>query len=460
LPLIVHVLSLSQLQQVQKVLDAAVVNPEVEREGNLLWQQSVTHQIGNQVNRDPRIVDQANRVFQTKILIDDRDKHIKLDFDRLLAPGALLPRTDNPDEAMYLIKVRQALEKYGVWLRIDHKWHRDPNEYTRVIFDDPRSFQAWLEFGYDGHPINAPAGLLTREAILSAVWIGEGYWSEVYKGKFQTALDSAIRGVRSQISTGETLHDMQQEARDSARIGVVWVSDRLGGAVFPGTKIWDLPHELVEKALKQNVGGNISQSCDTIMYAAIATAMAARILNEYIDATIRGAQQAVTALTVAKVSGMIADSLLLVRGLIRVLATWGAAEVGVTAATSKSAPRIANSQSSAAYARTVNNSPAAHANTVNQSNSVLHDTNLRHQVAFERTVNQAGITLDTGAGAADFINRYDIAIQQRIRGWHDGFMTALEEAYKAKGRTWVYMTEFQEIAAKVTAKWGDPRIYL
>ena len=121
LPYVLHVLTPAQLAQVQRVLDAEVVNPEVAKQANEVYRKSVTAQSGNLVLRDQKTVDRAYRIMATQIKASESDQHIRLDYKRLLTVDALTPVTDNPDEREYLGRVRNTLENKGIWLRFDNE---------------------------------------------------------------------------------------------------------------------------------------------------------------------------------------------------------------------------------------------------------------------------------------------------------------------------------------------------
>ena len=121
LPFVLKHLTAQQLDQVQKVLDAEVVNPEIIKKSDEIYKHSVIAQSGDLVMRDQKIVDRAYKIAATQIQVSKGDKHIRLDYKIMLAGDALHPVTDNPDEKEYLLKVRQTLENRGVWLRFDHQ---------------------------------------------------------------------------------------------------------------------------------------------------------------------------------------------------------------------------------------------------------------------------------------------------------------------------------------------------
>ena len=66
LPYVLHVLTPAQLAQVQRVLDAEVVNPEIAKQANEVYRKSVTAQSGNLVVRDERTVHRAYRIMASQ----------------------------------------------------------------------------------------------------------------------------------------------------------------------------------------------------------------------------------------------------------------------------------------------------------------------------------------------------------------------------------------------------------
>jgi hypothetical protein len=338
LPFVFRTMTSAQVQMVQKVLDAEVVNPEIYKQANEIYRKSVIAQSGDIVMRNQQMVDRAYRLNATRIPAGEEDKHIRLDFQKLLKADALFPTTDNPDEATYLLRVRNTLSSKGVWLRFDHKLVRDPEDFGRWIVD-PRSFQAWLSLGYGGDNIPTKDGQLTREALLGTTVLGAGYWENVHQGPVQQALEKEIHRLEQQIEYGVMQHDMLAKIRRDAFPGVTEVSDVLGGADFPSRSMWDHPHRLLVKALEMRVGGNVSGCQAYLVIAAIVTRNAARLLAAYIDDSSSGAERAVTVLKVAKTAGQVAEVGLavtgvtgLVRGTVSVAAGGAAADASVDAA--------------------------------------------------------------------------------------------------------------------------------
>ncbi len=330
LPFVLKNMTKVQIDQIQKVMDAAVVNPVIEQEANEMLRKSVRAQSGQLVMYDERKRDLAYRHAATRIPVTPRDKRVRLDVKKLLAENALKPTTDNPDEASYLKAVGHWLEEKGVWLRIDFKLVRHPEGGGKWMID-PRTFQVWLSFGPEGDTIPTVDGQITREALLKTTAIGAGYWDHVHQGPVQRALKAQIRILENQIRDGIDEHDRLIKRKDDAAPGVAEVSDFLGGADLPSRSIWDHPHRLLVKALEAMVGGNVTTCQPYLVVAAIITRNNAQLLAQYIEDSVSGAGTAVTILKVAKTAGEVAEvGLTVVSGVGLVRA--GAKTVGKKAA--------------------------------------------------------------------------------------------------------------------------------
>lgn len=315
LPFALEHMTAEQVGKMQRVLDAAVVNPEVEKEADALYRRSVIAESGSLVNRDPGMVRRAERAMKSYVPVSESDKRIRLDFKTLLSSDALTPRTDNPDEGAYLARVRQTLAGKGVWLRFAPKLVRDPEDPSRHVIDQ-RTFEIWLSLGPDGDPIPTKSGELTRDVLIGTTGIGAGYHERVNQGPIQSALDREIRRLIRNIESGMEQHDILARIRRDAFVGVTEISDLLGGADFPDKAIWDQPHKLVVRAMEMNVGGNVSGSQVFLVTAAIVTRNAARLLADYIDDSSSGVERAVKVLKVAKTAGQVAEVGLAVTGVV------------------------------------------------------------------------------------------------------------------------------------------------
>lgn len=337
LPYVLKVITPDQLAQVQKVLDAEVVNPEIAREANEVYKRSVQARSGNLVMRDQKMVDRAYRIMNKQLQVREADQHIRLNYKQLLTPDALMPKTDNPDEAEYLARVRNTLENKGIWLRFDNALVPDPEGGGRWYID-PRTFKAWLCVGYDGDAITTNDGQLDREELMSAVLFGAGYWDAVHRGPTQRSLDKQINILTYEINSGVDEHLRLSRRKAEAPI-VSGISDLLGGADLPDLDIWDYPRKLVRRASELNTGGNVMKSPPFLVVAAIATRNNANLLAEYADDSVKGAGRAITALKVAKTAGEVAEVGLAVtgvtgaiRGTVRIAGKGTARDAAVDAA--------------------------------------------------------------------------------------------------------------------------------
>lgn len=297
-----------QVDQVQKVLDAAVVNPVVKKEQEDLYRRALTHRAGNLVMRDPRMERRADQAIEGMIWVKEEDKHIRLNYEDLLGKNALEPLTDNPDEADYLKKVRNTLKEKGVWLRVGQ---------DRI--NDPQSFVVWLSLGYDGDAIPADLGLLNREAILGNQLLGARYYEEVTQGKVQTTLESQIYSLELDIEDGEREHTRLIRRYDDAFPGVAELSDAIGGADLPGRSIWAYSKKLASTARDLNKDGNVIGAQAFLILSAVAVRKAALILSTYAQKSSDGAASVIKVLEVAKTAGEIAEIGLAVTGVAGVV---------------------------------------------------------------------------------------------------------------------------------------------
>jgi hypothetical protein len=334
LPFVLEHMTEKQIQQMQKVLDAAVVDPEVKKEADDLYRRSVVDYIGSQPVRDKGMVRRSDRAMESYIYVTEADRRIRLDFSVLLTPEALKVMTDNPDEAAYLKAVRNTLAAKGVWLRFAPKFARDPDDPSRHVLDQ-RAWEVWLSLGPDGDAIPTESGRLTRDSLLNTTVLGAGYYQRVDKGPTQSALDKEIRRLTNEITVGLLEHQRLAKIRRDASFGgpeaplggllpVTGAADLLGGADFPDQSIWEQPRKFVLRAMELNVGGNVKRSPAYLVTAALLTRNAAWLLAQYIEDTTAGAGRAVTILKVAKTAGQVAEVGLgvmggvgLVRGVVR-----------------------------------------------------------------------------------------------------------------------------------------------
>lgn len=337
LPYVLRVITPAQLAQVQKVLDAEVVNPEIAKEANEIYRKSVVARSGNLVMRDQKLVDRSDRIMNKQLQVREADQHIRLNYRQLLTADALTPKTDNPDEAEYLQRVRNTLENKGIWLRFDNALMPHPEGGGKWYFD-ARTFTAWLCVGYDGDPITTNDGQLDREELMSAVLFGAGYYDAVHRGPTQRALDKQIAMLHYEIESGIEEHNRLSRRKAQAPI-VSGISDFLGGADLPDRDIWHYPFNMLMKARELNTGGNVMKSPPYLVVAAIAARNNANLLAEYAEDSSNGAGRAIKILKVAKTAGEVAEVGLavtgvtgVVRGSVTIVGKGAARDVAVDAA--------------------------------------------------------------------------------------------------------------------------------
>ena len=305
LPVVLEHLTVKQVQQMQRVLDAAVVDPEVRKEAQAFYDRSKVTS-GSLTVQDQAMVHRGDRAMESYIMVAEADKRIRLDFKALLAPDALKPTTDNSDEAAYLEKVRQTLTTRGVWLRFAPKLVRDVEDPSRHVLD-PRAIEVWISLGPDGDTIPTKDGRLTRDALLGTTLFGAGYYRSVDYGAVQAALNREINRLRIDIESGLEQHQQLAKIRRDAFVGVSEASDLFGGADFPDQSIWDGPHRFVLRAMELNVGGNVKASQAYLVTAAILTRNAAGLLADYIDDSSSGVERVVAVAKVLKTAGEVAQ---------------------------------------------------------------------------------------------------------------------------------------------------------
>jgi len=306
-PYLKRLLSKQQITQIQKVLDAEVLNPMYEKEYKKAMRDAVIARSGGLVLRDWAKERRARRILDRRIRVSQKDQYIRMDHNKMLTADALVPRTDNPDEADYLIKVRQILNSKGVWLRLGQPYDARGR--------DPRVWEFWFSLGYKGDTIETNDAYIDREELLGTTMLGAGYYNAVMTGFVQTKLDRAFDRFDIQYNNGRSLHMELMKNRHNTAPGVAKVADVLGGASFPSTTIWDSAHKLRMKAAEANTGGNVIKAQAYLLVAALVVANNAQLLADYLSKTIGGAETAVKVLKVVKAAGQVAEAVLLVVGV-------------------------------------------------------------------------------------------------------------------------------------------------
>jgi hypothetical protein len=304
-------LTATQRQQLQRYLDALVVDPVVRKEADA-WHHMGTKRYGQLVVVDPAMKIRADKVMRGFIPVGKHDDRVRLNVAQLLDEAAFVPKTDNPDEVGYLERVYETLNERGVWLRLAPRLVRDTDDPSRWV-SDPRHFEVWLSLGPDGDHIPTKSGRIDREALLATRLFSARAHAEVDNGPVQKALWREARRLQSEIEDGRAVHQEVMRMRLDATT-VSSISDWLGGASFD-YQIWRGPEQLLRLATDYNVAGKTYACRALLIIAAIGARNAAHLVEEYIEKTTAGAQVAVKILKVARTAGHIAEAVLVVAGI-------------------------------------------------------------------------------------------------------------------------------------------------
>jgi hypothetical protein len=315
-PGLMQLLSEGHVHQIQTILDAAVLNPILKKQADDLYRQSVTLQIGSQVNRDAATVAKAQRSFDKMIKVPEADHHIRLDFNKMLSADALMPRTDNSDEAEYLLKVRSTLATRGVWLRIGQPFVRRNEDSSQHLLD-PKQWQLWFSLGYDGDTIPTKDATIDRDELLSTTMLGAGYYRSVHTGYIQSKLKLKMAQLEAAIEVGMEEHHRLIQRKKDAPVGVPLFSDWLLSTAhsLPGIRIWGRPKILLDKAVISNISGDVITAQTQLYIAAKTVEFNAELLAEYAEKSSNGAARAMVVFKVIETAAEIAEVVLILNGV-------------------------------------------------------------------------------------------------------------------------------------------------
>jgi len=319
-----------QVAQMQRVLDAAVVDPVVHAAADKVYRAG-TKIYGSLVIHDPASVRRSDRIMRDYIPVGAWDKRIRLNYRQLINATALAPQSDNPDEAEYLEKVRKWLDNMGVWLRFEPKLVRDPSDLSRYAYD-PRVCEVWLSLGPDGDAIPTIGGRIDRAALIGTRAIGASYWDEVDQGPMETALERETNQLYTVIESGEDQHRQLAAIRRGAAPGVVFISDKLGGTSFPDYSIWNAPRQFMDEAGNLRAKNRLFGARANLVIAAMFTRNAANLLASYLNDSSDGVERSVKILKVVKTAGKVAEVGLALSGGVAIVRSGVAAVSGAGAA--------------------------------------------------------------------------------------------------------------------------------
>jgi len=305
LPEVLDRLTIEQIQQVQRVIDAGVINPGLTKRANEVYQRATSYS-GSLVMRDPALVRRAERISARRIAVSDEDKRIRLDFQSLLTPDALDILSDNPDEFTYFESIVLTLEARGVWLRLAPKLVRDVEDPSRHVVDE-RSFHVWLSLGPNGDTMPTKTGLLNRAALLGTQLLGANYYRRVHQGPTMVAMDREITRLSNAIDIGMEEHHFYIKKRWTAAPFVAEISDGLGRADLPDISIWNAPTKLTNSAREMSTAGAFAVARSLLLVAALIVEMNAKAVETYAKKSSRGAGAVVDTLKVFVALGVIAE---------------------------------------------------------------------------------------------------------------------------------------------------------
>jgi hypothetical protein len=500
-PYVLNAMTEAQIDQVQRVLDAAAVNPWVERSAANVYRDASREKV-IEVNdekhsylkyADPRVESRVQHAKDWLIPVNKADKHIRLDYRKLLTSDALQPKTDNPDEAMYLLDVVDLLDARGVWFRFEPELVPDP-EHAADWIPDTKMFDAWLTLGDGNDKFRSGAGQLNRDSVYDNMTLGALRYDRVWEGPVYKSLTKAIEHLQREVQAGQSRHLEIAHIRRTNKPGVTYVAEKRGGASYPDEDIWKPPWNLLLAARASLTDGKIARVNKLVILAAALTRNASKSLSDYIDAYISGGESTVRVLRVAKIAGEVAQAALMVHQAGVLAARYLAARAAVAAASRVAATvgervaagaaartavgEAAGATTGAAGARTgaaaatetrtaVNTGTKAAAEAraaapppVVRNEIALADTNVQVRRALTRTINRATDTLDTAALAGNATDRYALSIRERLDNFYQFMDKELKAAYARNGVRNVSIDELSAIYDRGAAQFGDPTTLL
>lgn len=304
-PYLARLLSNHQVVQFQKVIDAAVLNPNYIAEHNKAVKDAVIAKSGPHILYNESKLRKAKKILRSKhVRVSKSDQYIRLDHHKMLTADALMPRTNNPDEANYLAKIRHILISKGVWLKLKSLAWAGGQHNTPL-------WEFSFTLGQYGPTIKTDDALIDQDELHKTLG---GYYDNVTTGPVLTELNRQISQLNFAYDNGKYLHDLHASIRRDAAPGVVRTADLLGGADFPSNSIWKLPLELLFKAMDARTEGDIDKSIIFLVACALAVEDNGKLLSEYAKDTISGAERAVIVLKVIVVAGAVAEVLLTLGG--------------------------------------------------------------------------------------------------------------------------------------------------
>lgn len=309
LPAVLPLIS-DHIDQLQRMLDVEAINADIDTRIEDLTGFKFVRGKGTYSEKYLRDPSQRDKLLAQKLRTRRDENVVSVDYRKLVTADALRPRSDNADEAAYLLVVAEAFEHHGIWLLLDSS---AAFMYRQMAVTDPRKWRVRLILGYKtglaGGEITTRDGRLTREAMLSVSRLSAGYYDWVHKGPTMRSLDGALSSLDYQLDKGWNEHTWWFSHRAEFPI-VSKVSDFFGGADWPDTDIWRQPRDIRLRALELINEGKTTEAAKFALLAAFQTEWCARAVREYANATTKGASRVVSILEVIAVCGEIAGWIL------------------------------------------------------------------------------------------------------------------------------------------------------
>jgi hypothetical protein len=284
-PQVVPLLSPEQIEQVQKVIDAPVINPDIEARAQAAEAGAYT-QYGSLTVEDKKRTGAAFRIRKEKVSVKESDKRIRIDHESLLTPEVFQPTVINPDEEEFIEALRARLDRSGVWLRIGTM----------------PTVQPWLSLGPDGDHIPAGKGMLTKKVILETTALGAMHYNMMARSPRRKELDAQAQLLFDDIQEGWSGHFKWQNKREAALPGVAEISEWVGDANYPHIGIWDVARDVWMEGWKLLNQDQTEMAIPLFIVSAEVTKSAAAALAEYEEKVSAGAAAVVEFLTVVEIA--------------------------------------------------------------------------------------------------------------------------------------------------------------
>ena len=312
MPWVAGLLSPAQLQQIQNVVDAWVLNPVVKGEVAKLDAAAIKS-YGSISVTDPAKQSKADAAREDLVPFVPGDRYFRLRLEDVTTGDLLTPPSGlDPGEMRFRDSLFQRLTTQGIWLSVG-------SMPTATVS---------LTYGRDGYAFDAKQKL-TLEKIKECQPLGALWWETVMWSPERKAMGHEISRLFVELQSSQGEH-MEDQSFHNTLVTGPW-SELIGGADFPPLSIWTKPWDLYWKARDRANADDVLSALGLLGRVASMVQRNAILLNEYENKTLEGATLAVKWLRRAKFAGEIAAVLATAGGGIAGLSA-GAAGMGEAAA--------------------------------------------------------------------------------------------------------------------------------